>query len=68
MTRARLTPEERRERNRLRSLRWRRAHGIGPRKPAERSWLALGLSRSTLLPPPRESSRAGRAGEGNHGT
>jgi hypothetical protein len=47
MTRARLTPEERRERNRLRSLRWRRAHGIGPRKPAERPWEAAGLSRST---------------------
>ena len=35
----------RRERNRLRSLRWRRAHGIGPRKPAQRPWLALGISR-----------------------
>jgi hypothetical protein len=42
-----LTPEERRERARLRSLRWRRAQGIGPRKPAERPWLALGISRST---------------------
>jgi hypothetical protein len=42
---ARLTPEERRERNRLRSLRWRRAHGIGPRRPAERPWLALGNRR-----------------------
>ena len=40
MTRARLTPEERRERARLRSERWRRAHGIGPRLPAERPWLA----------------------------
>src|SRR5262249_2837384 len=47
MTRTRLTPEERRERARLRSERWRRAHGIGPRKPAERPWLALGISRST---------------------
>src|SRR5262249_37153467 len=43
----RLTPEERRERARLRSERWRPAHGIGPRKPAERPWLALGISRST---------------------
>jgi hypothetical protein len=31
VTRVRLTPEERRERARLRSERWRRAHGIGPR-------------------------------------
>jgi hypothetical protein len=45
MTRARLTPEQRRERNRLRSLCWRRAHGIGPRKPAQSPWLALGISR-----------------------
>ena len=41
------SPEERRERARLASLRWRRAHGIGPRKPAERPWLAEGISRST---------------------
>ena len=39
--------EERRERNRLRSEAWRRAHGIMPRKPAERPWLAEGISRST---------------------
>ena len=45
-----LTPEQRRERARLRSERWRRAHGIGPRKPAARPWLALALSRSPLLP------------------
>jgi hypothetical protein len=42
-----LTPEEKRERARLASERWRRAHGIGPRKPAERPWLAEGISRST---------------------
>jgi len=47
MTKVRLTPAERREHARLRSERWRRAHGIGPRKPAERPWLALGISRST---------------------
>jgi hypothetical protein len=40
------TPEGRRERARLRSKRWRRAHGIGPRKPPERPWLAEGVSRS----------------------
>jgi hypothetical protein len=40
-----LTPEERRARNRLRALRWRRAHGIMPRKPAQRPWLAMGVSR-----------------------
>jgi hypothetical protein len=34
MKRIRLTAEERREKARLRSLRWRRAHGIGPRKPS----------------------------------
>ena len=39
--------QERRERNRLRSERWRRAHGIMPRKPAQRPWLAEGISRST---------------------
>jgi hypothetical protein len=27
--------------------RWRRAHGIGPRRPAQRPWLTLGISRST---------------------
>ena len=47
MTRVRLTPEQRREKSRLRSLRWRRAHGIGPRKPAQRPCLALRISRST---------------------
>jgi hypothetical protein len=48
MTRTRLTPEERRERNRLRAERWRRAHGIMPRKPAQRPWLAMGVSRWQL--------------------
>jgi ASCH domain len=63
MTRAQLTPEERRERARLRSERWRRAHGIGPRKPAERPWLALGISRSTFLVPAEgQSPPAGRFG------
>jgi hypothetical protein len=47
MTRARQTPEDRRERALLRSERWRRAHGIGPRKPAQKPWLAEGVSRST---------------------
>jgi hypothetical protein len=42
-----MTTAERREANRLRSERWRRAHGIGPRKPAQKPWLALGISRST---------------------
>ena len=40
------TAEERREKA-LRSERWRRAHGILPRQPAQRPWLALGISRST---------------------
>ena len=38
---------EKRERNRLASERYRRKRGIMPRKPAERPWLALGISRST---------------------
>lgn len=42
-----MTESERREAARLRSEKWRRAHGIMPRKPAERPWLALGISRST---------------------
>lgn len=37
----------RREKARLRSERWRRAHGIMPRRPASKPWLALGISRST---------------------
>jgi hypothetical protein len=45
------TPEERRERARLRSERWRRAHGIGPRKPAQRLWLAEGVSRAARQGP-----------------
>ncbi len=42
-----MTDAERREKARLRSERWRRAHGIGPRRPAQRPWLAAGVSRST---------------------
>jgi hypothetical protein len=38
---------ERREKARLRSERWRRAHGIMPRRPAQRPWLTEGISRST---------------------
>jgi hypothetical protein len=61
-----MTPEQRRERNRLRSLRWRRAHGIGPRKPAQRPWLALGISRSTPpLAPTGEGPPGGSPGAGN---
>jgi hypothetical protein len=44
-----LTPEQRRERNRLRSLRWRRAHGTGPRKPAERPWHQTDVRRHVML-------------------
>src|SRR5208283_6226679 len=43
----RLTPSEHRERALLRSERYRRAHGIMPRKPAQKPWLAEGISRST---------------------
>jgi hypothetical protein len=47
MFRTKQTDAERREKNRLRSERWRRAHGIGPRRPAKQPWLAEGISRST---------------------
>jgi hypothetical protein len=50
MPRPKLTPEERRERARLRSERWRRAHGIGPRKPAQRPWLAAGARKPASRP------------------
>jgi hypothetical protein len=53
-----MTDEERRERARLRSERWRRAHGIMPRKPAQRPWLAEGISRSTWY---RRGNRIGQA-------
>ena len=42
-----MTNSDRREKARLRSERWRRAHGIGPRRPAKQPWLAEGVSRST---------------------
>jgi len=35
-----MTDAERREKARLRSERWRRAHGIMPRRPAQQPWLA----------------------------
>jgi hypothetical protein len=47
LTLKKMTDAERREKNRLRSERWRRAHGIGPRRPAKQPWLAAGVSRST---------------------
>jgi hypothetical protein len=52
-----LTPEQRRERARLRSERWRRAHGIPPRKPAQRPWVAMDIGRGAAAKRP---SRAGR--------
>jgi hypothetical protein len=42
-----MSDAERREEARLRSERWRRAHGIMPRRPAQRPWVAEGCSRST---------------------
>jgi hypothetical protein len=53
-----MTAAERREANRLRSERWRRAHGIMPRRPALRPWLAEGVSRSTWY---RRGNRIGQA-------
>ena len=37
-----MTESERREASRMRSERWRRAHGIMPRRPAQQPWLAMG--------------------------
>ena len=42
-----MTAAERREKARVRSERWRRAHGIMPRRPAQQPWLAEEISRST---------------------
>jgi hypothetical protein len=53
-----MTDAERREKNRLRSERWRRAPGIGPRRPAKQPWLAEGVSRSTWY---RRKQRARQA-------
>jgi hypothetical protein len=47
MFRTKQTDAERRKKARLRAERWRRAHGIGPRRPAKQPWLAEGISRST---------------------
>jgi hypothetical protein len=47
LTLKKMTDAERREKARLRSERWRRAHGIMPRRPAKQPWLAAGVSRST---------------------
>jgi len=47
------------ERNRLRSECWRRAHGIMPRKPAQRPWLAEGISRSTYYRRRKQAPEAG---------
>jgi len=40
-----MSDAERRERNRLRSERWRRAHGIGQRRPAQGAFLMRGLAK-----------------------
>lgn len=56
-----MTPAERREANRLRSERYRRAHGIMPRRPASKPWIAEGVSRSTWY---RRGNRVGTAGPG----
>jgi hypothetical protein len=52
------TASERREKARLRSERWRRAHGIMPRRPAQRPWLAEGCSRSTVVSAQRAREQA----------
>src|ERR1700687_297859 len=54
-----MTDSDRREKARLRSERWRRAHGIGPRRPAKQPWLAGGGHRA---PSDRAWQEAGGAG------
>ena len=50
-----------RENARLRSDRWHRAHGIMPRRPAQRPWLAEWVSRSTWYRRRKQArERAGR--------
>jgi hypothetical protein len=49
-----MTTEDRHEKARLRSERWRRAHGIMPRRPAQKPWLAEGISRSTWVSTARQ--------------
>lgn len=56
-----MTDAERREKARLRSERWRRAHGIGPRRPAQRPWLAAGVSRSTWYRRRKQAQQAAAA-------
>ncbi len=55
-----MTPSDRREKARLRSERWRRAHGIMPRRPAQKPWLAEGIGRSTWVQAARQSPPASR--------
>lgn len=55
--------EARREAARLRSERYRRRKGIPPRKPAERPWLAEGISRSTWYRRRRKQAREAAARE-----
>jgi hypothetical protein len=43
-----MTPDERREKARLRAERYRRARGIMPRRPPQRPWESMGISRSTF--------------------
>jgi hypothetical protein len=52
-----MTDAVRRERARLRSERWRRAQGIMPRRPAQKPWLAEGISRSSWY---RRGNRIGQ--------
>ena len=59
------TAEERREKARLRSERWRRAHGIMPRRPAQQPWLAEGISRSHVVQAAQPSARASGGGPGD---
>lgn len=56
-----MTDAERREKARLRSERWRRARGIGPRRPAKQPWLAAGVSRSTWYRRRKQAQQAARA-------
>jgi hypothetical protein len=56
-----MTGAERREKARLRSERWRQPHGITPRRPAQRPWLAAGVSRSTWYKQRKQAQQAAAA-------
>jgi len=55
---------ERREKAHLRSEKWRRAHGIMPRRSAQRPWLAEGLLALDMVSAAEGCAGAGSGGAG----